>query len=238
MMRRTLIIGLTLVATYAFGFATSVSAMGAEYTYKVNKANLLVGQAEEVTLQAKTSQTMSSSILGIKLEIVCKKLKLDGAEEPIIKGGIPGTSARDKFDFSECKAKLENLECREVTVEGGHLQGEIVTVVLPSTKAGELATKFSPSSSGTPFATIKLGNCGGSSFTVKCEGTIVLLDTPEKTEQSIGTLVGKKGNEEITEVQKSTGAKEKVGLRCSGVLMTFEGESEMALVSKASWGIF
>lgn len=228
------ILGLVAIPC-VFGSIAAGSALGAEYIYKVNGTKLGVGQSEEETLKAKTNQTMSSEVLGIKFEVVCKKVKLDAAEEPAIKGGIPGTSARNKFEFSECQASIGTQKCEGVTVEGGRLAGEIVTVVLPAAKAGELATKLSPSGTGASFAKIKTSGCG---LEVTFQGTLALLDKPEKTEQSIGTLIAKTGSEEITEIQKSTGGKEKVGLTCSGVRATFGGENELALVSNDSWGFF
>ena len=141
MTKRVLMLGLVAIP-FAFGSIVAGSALGAEYIYKVNKTALGVGQDEEVALKAKTNQVMSSTILGIKFEVVCKNAKLAAAEEPIIKGGVPGTSARDRFEFSECQANVGSDKCNEVTVEGSHLAGEIVTVVAPAAKAGELATKF------------------------------------------------------------------------------------------------
>lgn len=234
MTKRVLTIGVTLVALGSFAAA---SAWGAEYVYRVNKVPLGVGEARVVTLKSKTNQVISSSVAGLKAEVVCNKLKLDEAEEPVIQGGKPGTSARDKLEFSECEGKVEGHRCEGVTVESNHLKSEIVTVVLPATKAGQLATKFGPSNPETTFMTIKFKNCVlGLSFTVKCEGTIVMLNLPKGTEQQVGTLVA--GTEQVTEIQKSTGVKEKVGLECEKRSASFVGESELELFSKVIWGVF
>ncbi len=225
MTKRMLVLGLIAIPC-AFGSIATGSALGAEYIYKVNKTTLGAGQDEVEALKAKTNQTISAKILGIKFEVVCKSVKLDAAEEPIIKGGMPGTSARNKFEFSGCEGPA-GLKC---TVEGGHLAGEIVTVALPASKAGELATKFTPSGA---FATVKCGE-------IKCEitGSIVMLDSPEKAEQPVGDLIAKTGTEEITEAQRSNGSKESVELKCNGARATFAGESELSLVSNDSWGVF
>lgn len=235
MAKRVLILGLVAIPC-AFGSIAAGPALGAEYIYKVNKTMLGAGQEEEEVLKSKTNQTISSTIVGIKLEVVCKNAKLDAAEEPAIKGGIPGTSVRDRFEYSECESTVGPEKCKEVTVEGSSLRGEIVTVALPAAKEGELATKFSPSGSGNSFAKIKVG-CGAK-IVIPCSGTIALLNTPEKTEQLVGSLTAKAGTEEITEVRKSGGGTERVGLNCDEVRATFEGESELALVSKRSWGVF
>ncbi len=227
--KRMLVLGLIAIPC-AFGLIATGSALGAEYIYKVNKTMLGTGQDQVEALKAKTSQTMSSKVLGIKFEAVCKSVKLDAAEEPVIKGGVPGTSARNKFEFSGCEANIGGAKCEKVAVEGGHLAGEIVTVVLPASRAGELATKFSPS--GT-FATVKCGEAK-----IEFTGPIAMLDSPEKAEQLVGALIAKTGTEEITEVQKSNGNKESVGLKCSGARATFAGESELTLVSSDSWGVF
>jgi hypothetical protein len=235
MAKRVFTMGLVAIS-FAFGSIAAGSALGAEYIYKVNKTMLGAGQEEEEALKSKTNQTISSTILGIKFDVGCKSAKLDAAEEPAIKGGIPGTSVRDRFEYSECESTIGSEKCKEVTVEGGSLTGEIVTVALPEAKAGELATKFRPAVSGNAFAKIKVG-CNFK-LDVTCSGTIVLLDTPEKMEQSVGTLIAKAGTEEITEVRKSGGGTEKVGLDCDEVRASFEGESELVLVSKHSWGVF
>jgi hypothetical protein len=229
MTKRVLVLGLIALPCALASIATG-SALGAEYIYKVNKTTLGAGHDEVEALKAKTSLTISSTILGIKFEVTCKSLKLDAAEEPVIKGGVPGTSARNKFEFSGCEGNIGGTKCEKVAVEGGHLAGEIVTVVLPASKAGDLATKFSPS--GT-FATVKCGE-------FKCEitGSIAMLDSPEKAEQPVGDLIAKTGTEEITEVEKSNGSKESVRLKCSEARATFAGESELSLVSSDSWGVF
>lgn len=234
MTKRMLTICLTLVT---LGSVAAASAQGAEYVYRVNKVQLGVGEARVVTLKAKTNQVISSSVDGFAAEVVCKKLKLDEAEEPVIKGGMPGTSTRDKFEFAECEGKVEGHRCEGVTVESNRLQSEIVTAVLPVAKAGQLATKFGPSNAETTFMTIKFKKCLlGLSFTVRCKGTVVMLNLPKGTEQQVGTLVA--GAEQVTEIQKSTGAKERVGLECEKVAASFVGESELELLSKAIWGVF
>lgn len=224
MKKRVLVLGLIAIPC-AFGLIATGSALGAEYIYKVNKTTLGTGQDQVEALKAKSNQAISGTVIGIKFEVICKSLKLDAAEEPVIKGGVPGTSARDKFEFSGCEGP-SGLKC---TVEGGHLAGEIVTVVLPASKAGELATKFT----GGTFATVK---CAGVQFEIT--GSTAMLDSPEKAEQLVGTLIAKTGTEEITEVQKSNGSKESVGLKCNGARATFAGESELTLVSNSSWGVF
>jgi hypothetical protein len=233
MTKRVTIIGLAFAASCACCFAVVASAAGAEYIYKVNKAPLEVGKTKEVRAKAKTSQVMSGEFLGTKFRVTCKKLKLVAAEKPIIKGGVPGRSEKETFALEECGTTI----CEKVTVETGSLENEIVTVVQPATEAGKLAVKYKGSDGSNLFAKIKL-TCLGVSFTVDCEGTVAWLDGPEKMEQRIGTLIGKAGAEEITEVEKSTGTKEKVGLKCEGKLATFEGESEIELVSEENWGIF
>lgn len=235
--KRTTLAGSIALACMVTSTMASSAAFGAEYTYRVEKANLGVGQARVETLKAKTNQTLSSTILGIKFEVVCKKLKLDAAEEPVIKGGIPGTSARNKLEFSECEAHLGSSNCGATTVEGGNLTGELVTVLLPATREGKLATRYTPSGgAGGTFAKVKMSGCGG--LTVTFSGTVALLDTPEKTEQSVGTLAAKAGSEEIAEVRKSNGTKEQLALKCEGLKASFAGESELSLLSNENWGVF
>ncbi|HWX87793.1 MAG TPA: hypothetical protein VNX67_06445 [Solirubrobacteraceae bacterium] len=234
MTKRVTIIGLAFAASWASCFAVVASAAGAEYIYKVNKASLETGKTKEVRAKAKTSQVMGGEFLGTKFRVICNKLKLVAAEKPVIKGGVPGRSEKERFAFEECETTICD---KKVTVEAGSLENEIVTVVQPATKAGKLAVEYKGTGGSNLFAKIQL-TCIGILVTAEIQGTTVWLDSPEKMEQRIGTLIGKTGAEEITEVEKSAGTKEKVGLKCEGKPVTFEGESEIELVSEENWGIF
>jgi hypothetical protein len=233
MTKRAIIIGLAFAASWASCFAVVASAAGAEYIYKVNKAPLETGITREVRAKAKTSQVISGEFAGTKFRITCKKLKLVAAEKPVIQGGVPGKSGKVTFVLEECGTSI----CEKPTVETGSLENEIVTVVRPATEAGKLAVKYKGSNGSNLFAKVKL-TCLGISLTFYCDGTVAWLDSPEKVEQRAGTLIGKVGTEEVTEVEKSTGAKEEVGLKCEGKPVTFEGETEIELVSEENWGIF
>ncbi len=237
MTKRITIIGLAFAASWASCFAVVTSAAGAEYIYKVNKAPLEIGKTKEVRVKAKTSQVMRGELSSTKFQVTCKKLKLVAAEKPVIQGDVPGRSEKERFVFEECESTLSTTKCEKVTAETGSLESEIVTVVRPATKAGKLAVKYKGADGSNLFVKIKL-TCIGISFTIECQGTTAWLDSPEKMEQRIGTLIGKAGAEEITEVERSTGTKEIVGLKCEGKPVTFEGESEIELVSEENWGIF
>lgn len=234
MTKRVTIIGLAFAASWASCFAVVASTAGAEYIYRVNKAPLEIGKTQEVRAKAKTVQVMRGELFGGKFQITCNKLKLVAAEKPIIKGGVPGRSEKEKFAFEECETTICD---KKVTVEAGSLENEIVTVVQPATKAGKLAVEYKGAGGSNLFAKIKL-TCIGILVTFEIQGTAGWLDSPEKVEQRIGTMIGKAGAEEITEVEKSTGTKEKIGLKCEGKPVTFEGESEIELVSEENWGIF
>jgi hypothetical protein len=236
MTKRVTIIGLAFAASWACCFAAVASAAGAEYIYKVNKAPLESGKAKEVRAKAKTSQVMSGEFAGIKFRVTCKKLKLVTTEKPVIKGGVPGRSEKETFAFEECE-NTENTACDKPTVESGSLENEVVTVVQPATKAGRLAVEYRGTGGSNLFAKITL-TCLGILVTADLQGTVAWLDSPEKMEQRIGTLIGKVGTEEITEVKKSTGTKETIDLKCEGKAATFEGESEIELVGEENWGIF
>jgi len=234
MTKRVTIIGLAFAASWVSCFALVASAVGAEYIYKVNKAPLEASKTQEVRAKAKTGQVIGGEFSGTKFQVTCRKVKLVAAEKPVIKGGVPGRSEKEKFAFEECETTI----CEKtVTVETGSLESEIVTVVKPAIKAGKLAVRYRGTSGSSLFAKIKF-TCIGILITAELQGTVAWIDNPEKMEQRIGTMIGKAGAEEITEVEKSTGTKEIVGLKCDGKLATFEGESEIELVSEENWGIF
>jgi hypothetical protein len=236
-MQRVKILGVALAAVFAMSAITATASLAAEYIFKVNGAKLEAGQTREVTSKAKKEFVLEGEVLGVKAVTKCKKEKLNAAEKPVIVGGIPGKSEKEKIEFSECSATVGGVACKSVTVENVPTNNEIVTIVKPAAKAGKLATKFTPSA-GTKFTEIKFKECGGfGSPTAEVTGTTAALDSPEKVEQETGALIWSKP-EEITEVEKSSKAKETVGLKFAGKAATLEGEAEVTLVSKEKWGVF
>lgn len=239
-MTRIKLAGLCLVAVFAFGAVVAAEASAAEYVYKVNGKILAATEKKPITSKAKTEFTLTGeeTVLGLKVKAItkCKKLKL-AATEPVIVGGTPGKSEKEKIEFEECTATLGGSKCSSVTIESASTNNEIVTIVAPSGKAGKLAILFTPAS-GTVFTTIKLKSCGiFGSHEAKVEGTSTALVNPEKIEQVVGDLVWSE-SEEITKIKKSSGAEEGTGLKFAGNPAKINGEAEVELVSKEKWGVF
>jgi hypothetical protein len=240
-MTRIKLVGLCLVAVFAFGAVAVAEAAAAEYIYKVNGKKLEASEKKEITSKAKTEFTLTGeeSVLGTKVKAItkCKKLKLNAAEKPVIVGGTPGKSEKEKIEFEECTATLGGSKCSSVTIESASTNNEIVTIVLPASKAGKLGVLFTPAS-GKVFTTVKLKSCGiFGSHEAKVEGSSAALVGSEKTEAVAGTLVYSE-TEEITEIEKSNNTKEKVGLKFAGNPSKINGEAEVELVSKEKWGVF
>lgn len=238
-MKRIRVIGLALVAVFAMGAVAQASAT--EYIYKVAGAKLEAGKTQEITSKAKTEFTLTGeeTILGTKVKAItkCKKLKLNAAEKPVIVGGTPGKSEKEKIEFEECAATLGGAKCEKVVVESASTKNELVTVVLPAGKAGKLATLFTPTT-GTVFTVVKLTKCSFfGSHEAKVEGTSAALITPEKSEQAAGVLAWSEA-EEITKVKRSNGEEPTVGLKFAGNPSKINGEAEVELVSKEVWGAF
>ena len=238
-MKHIRIIGLALVALFALGAIAATSAMAApEHIYKVEGKKLEAGEKEEITSKAKTEFVLKGTgPLGIKSETKCKKLKLNAAEKPVITGGTPGKSEKEKIEFEECTATVGGSKCSSVTVESASTNNELVTIVLPASKAGKLATLFVPAS-GKVFTKIKFTKCGiFGSQSAEVEGSSAALISPEKTEAVNGVLIWNE-KEEITETEKQNGEKGKDGLKFNGNAATINGEAEVALVSGKKWGAF
>lgn len=240
-MTRIKLVGLCLVAVFAFGAVAVAQASAAEYIYKVEGKKLEAGETKEIVSRAKTEFTLTGeeTILGSKVKAVtkCKKLKLNAAEKPVIEGGTPGKSSKEKIEFEECTATIAGSKCEKVVIESASTNNEIVTVVLPSSKAGKLAILFTPAS-GEVFTTTKLTKCGiFGSHEAKVTGSVAALVSPEATEQVAGTLIYNE-KEEITKVKKSNGKEQEVGLKFAGNPAKINGEAEVELVSKQKWGVF
>jgi hypothetical protein len=238
-MKRLRITGLVLVAVFAMSAVAQAS--GAEYIYQVAGSKLEAGKTVGLVSRAKTEFVLKGeeTILGItvKSETKCKKLKLNEAEKPVIVGGKPGKSEKEKIEFEECKATLGGSSCKSVTIENAATNNEIVTVVAPASKAGDLSILFTPAS-GKVFTTVKFKSCGAlGSQEAKVEGMSAALVSPEKKEEVVGLLVYNE-KEEITKIKKSTGTEEEVGLKFGGKKATINGEAEVELTTKEKWGVF
>jgi hypothetical protein len=238
-MTRIKLVGLCLVAVFAFGAVAVAEASAAEEIYKVEEKKLEAGEKKEITSKAKTEFTLTGeeTILGAKVKAItkCKKLKLNAAEKPVIVGGTPGKSEKEKIEFEECTATLGGSKCEKVSIESASTNNEIVTIVLPAGKAGDLAVLFTPAT-GKVFTTVKLTKCGiFGSHEAKVEGTSAALASTG--EAVVGTLTYSEA-EEITKIKKSNGTEETTGLKFAGNPSKINGVAEVELVSKEKWSVF
>jgi hypothetical protein len=226
------LLGLCLVALFAVCSIAAAEASAAEDIYKVGGEKIEAGETIEIEASAKTEFTLTAeeTILETKIKAIikCKKLKLNAGEHPEIIGGVPGTSAKEKIEFEECSATLGGVKCEKVTVESALANNELVKIISPSSKAGDLATLFTPAS-GKVFMTAKLTKCGiFGSHEAKVEGTTVARTVPEGVFEPEGTWIWNE-KEEITEIEKSNGTKEKVGLKSSSNPTLINGEANVRL---------
>jgi|HubBroStandDraft_2_1064218.scaffolds.fasta_scaffold127479_2 hypothetical protein len=232
-MKRIKIFGLALVTMLALG-AMATSGASAALEYLVGGALLGSGGLKLITASAEKPFILKGEAIGIKTTVECKKLKLNAGAE--ILGGDPGTS-HETVIFEECVPTAPS-ECvgKKVKVENTPVNNELTMVVKPAAQAGKIATLFTPSS-GSLFTTITFEGCVLNTQ-AKVTGNAAALSEPEKVDQLKGLLLFKEGAEEITEVEKSTGAKTKVELLFAGNKATLEGATLVALVSDELWGIF
>jgi hypothetical protein len=219
--------------------ATGASATP-EHIYKIEGVKLETGEKAEITAKAKTEIVLKGEeeIVGAKVKwvLTCIDLKLDTADKPMIVGGRPGTSEKEKLELERCTATLGGTKCSSVTVEAAQLNDELVTIIAPSAKLGDLANWLFPAS-GKTFYKIKFkcGIFGGLEINVE-DSTAVTIE-PEKAEV-IGPVWGWKEKEFIGEIERQNGEKVKVGLMATGFPVTVNGEVEVELVSKQKWGAF
>jgi hypothetical protein len=229
-----------VLATYG-GAVAEVSA-APEHIYMVEGKKLEAGEKKEIKAKLLSGDFTikgSETILGTKIPFVieCKKFKLNAAEKPLIVGGNPGTSEKEKFEFEECEATLDGTKCGSVTIETVKVNNELVTIIHPATKNGKLANWFVPASGGV-FWTIKVKSCGiFGSHEWKVEGSTAAAEFTEKTEKPVQYWEWNEG-EEITEIERQSGSKFSIGLKSAGNTTTLNGQVEVELVSKEMWGGF
>ncbi len=242
-MKRLKILGFALVALFAFG-AVAAYAAAPEDIYKVEGKKLETGEKKEITSHIKSGTEFvlkgekTVLFVTVKSTTRCKKLKLNAAEKPVIVGGTPGTSEKEKIEFEECTGEIEGKVCKGVSVENVPTVNELVAIKKPTTLENKLGTLFKPAGGGKVFTKVVLKECptfGNQEATV--EGSAAALVSPEKTEAVAGSLVYNE-KEEITEIEKHNGTKETVGLKSSGKKATINGTAEVELVSKEKWGAF
>jgi hypothetical protein len=238
-MKRIGVIGLALVAISVMGGMSASSALAnceLSLGYCILGVPLLAGETREIDASAGKEFVLRGEALFVKSVTKCPTLKLNAAQKPVIKGGMPGTGEKQLVEFEGCKATLGGTACTSVEVQNAATLTEQVMVLKPA--GGKLATFFKPTN-GTNFTTIKLNSCGGfGSQTATVTGTTAAYDEPLLTEKVTGLLLYLVGTEEIKEVEKSGGAKQVVGLEFGGNPATLEGTAEVLLVSKEPWGVF
>jgi hypothetical protein len=235
-MNRMRILGLALVAMFAFSAIAATAAMATTTDiYQIEGTKLAAGETREIKASIKSTEFVleGTGPLGIKAVTKCTALKLDAADDPVILGGEPGKSGREAIEFSGCTATLGGSKCSSVTVESAQTNNELVEIVAPSAKAGDLAVLFTPAS-GTKFSEEKLKSCGiFGSQSAAVEGTTAAL-VPVTTEAVKGELVWNT-KEEITEIKKLNGTVDKVGLTSDSNKATLNGESFVELASGKKW---
>ncbi len=238
-MTRTKLVGLCLVATFAFGAVAAAQASAAEYIYKVAEKELASGATKEIKSSIKKEFVLKGKgVLNVESVTKCTTLKLNAAEKPVIVGGKPGKSEKEKVEFGGCTATVGGVKCTSVEVENVLTNNEIVTVVAPAKLKGRLASVFTPAT-GKVFSKVKLNKCGIlGNQKAEVEGTTAALDEVEKTEAKAGTLVYSAGESEITEIEKFGGKTEKVELTNEKKKATIEGQATVELVSGEVWGVF
>ncbi len=239
-MRHIKIFGLALVALSAAGamMASSASAVATQLHYLVGGHGLAPGETRLILakIAAGTEFVLTGETFGVEAVTKCKKLKLNPNDDPVIVGGLPGTSLRNLIEFEECTANVGGAACKEVKVHNVLTKSELVMVLKPAAKAGLTGALFTPEN-GTTFTTILLKECGiFGSTNAEVTGTTVALASPENTDQLFGKLTWNKA-EDITEVEGRDGTKRKDGLKFAGNPATLNGTAEVWLETDELWGI-
>lgn len=229
-MRRSVLVLSIFALTFIGGVGVVTGASGAEYSYRVNGTMLGTGQSKPFAMKAKTHQVIKATVAGIEFRAECEDVQANAVQEPVIKGGVPGTASKVQLEGSGCHVP----DCEVTSLKTSVLEGEIVTVVEPSSERGKLAEMLKATEASQPFAVMNVSCIG----TMDIRGTTALLYSPEKTEQKAVDLIAEAKAHLITEIEKSNGTREKVGLKYEGNSVTWEGENTVELGSGESWGVF
>jgi hypothetical protein len=230
--KRIGIMGLALVIVFVFGTVVVASASGPEYIYKVEGAKLEAGKTQEVTgVKAATAFFLRGESSGVKATIECTTLKANAASEPLIAGGQPGTSSKGQLELSSCGAVVGGETCKTAKIGAIPVTSEIVTVVAPAAKAGDLATLVT-----TTGAIVKLTECGAfGNVEVEVRGDAGALNSAG--EAKVGTETFTAGTNLITKVKTFGGAPKEVLLEFGGNFASLEGEAELQLKGGKKWGV-
>ncbi|HEV3322316.1 MAG TPA: hypothetical protein VG147_09025 [Solirubrobacteraceae bacterium] len=238
-MKHIRIIGLALVAVFALcAFAATSALAMPSATFSVAGKKLETGEAKEIKATDSEEFTLKGKgALEAEAVTKCKKLKLDAADKPEIVGGTPGTSKNESIEFEECTGVIKSLfgeaKCTSVEITSPETNNELVLVVAPAELKEKLATLFTPAS-GKVFSKIKLNKCGAlGNQTAEVEGTTAAL-VPSEAEALEGKLVWSEKSI-ITEIEKTNGTKEKVGLTSDKKTATLNGAASVSLVSGQDW---
>jgi hypothetical protein len=227
-MRYIKLVGVCLVVTLGVCVVVA-SASAAEDIYKIEGSKLEAGETVGITASAKTEFTLQAKgALEIEAVIKCKGLKLDEGQFPEVIGGTPGTSAKEVIDFEECSATVGGSKCSSAEIENAEMNNELVTIRAPSGLSGKLATVFIPAS-GTTLMRLKLNKCGiFGSESATVEGTTAAATSPEGVFEPEGEWAWNE-KEQITEIEKHNGTKEKVGLTSDKKQAVIQGAARVAL---------
>jgi hypothetical protein len=221
------LVGICL-AIVALCVVTATEASAAEDIYKIEGVKLEAGEARSISANAKTEFTFKAKgALEVEAVTKCRGLELKESASPEIFGGLPGTAVHEVIEFEECSATVGGAKCESAEITSATMNGELVTVRAPNGLSGHLATLLRPAS-GTEVAKVKLNKCGifgTQSATV--EGTTAAATSPEGVFEPEGTLAWKEGSEEITEIEKANGTKERVELKSSGKKASLNGEAQL-----------
>lgn len=242
-MQRIKLFGLSLTIALAVCAGGVANASAAPlHIYKVAAAKLEAGAKEEITAKLRETKTFTMKgekeilFAKVKWEVKCTGLKLKAASEPMIVGGTPGSSEKEVFAFSGCTATLGGAKCEGLALATFEMNNELVTVLLPAGKAGELGNWFVPDEKR--FGIVELRKCGiFGTETVEIEGSTAALVVPEAVEGVTQLWVWKEA-EQITEIERQSKEKFKPALISGKSPVTLNGEVEVELVTKEEWGAF
>ncbi len=206
--------------------------------YGVEGQKLASGEDKETAFSAQKEFIVHGEIDATDVLASCKALSGASSPRAVIAGGTPGTS-EEKLELEDCEATANGEPCSAATVSTTTYKSELVTVLKPVAKAGKEATKFGAAFVAPQLGTVKLSACGAlGTVEANLEGQIAAEDVPEYTEQPVGALVFESAPEQIEEVEKSNGTKEKVAMTLAKRPATLEGEAAISLVSGQAWGVF
>jgi hypothetical protein len=226
-MKRFRIVGICLIAIFAFSAVAAASASAEEWYVTAKKLSTYTPATKEIK---STPMPVTNGLLkGDGIEITCKKVAV---EKGLIEVG--GKGKAEHLKFTECKVDNAANCVINPGSSAGTISTNAVTAVAKLTTSPAATVEFKGTGEESEFTNIKIGNEGEETCLVKSsEGYKVrgcaIIESPNLGEEKV---------EHSGKITTSTGCKltiNKNAATITGELVTLT--EELKLVGEPVWGL-